>query len=235
MKSMTSKTTLRAGWLAACIIPAVVMLSEAAAWWWMNPSSSGGEVALLSYRFPDERPGHVRKPLDAAIARALKCDAGQIGTIEMKGGRRVDVSFFEWDGTDEKGLMEAFGHSPDVCMGVSGFEVDGYLPGRTFEVDGQSLVFDVTRFLDRRGDPFFIFKAPWAEGTWGLNLLREGPQGASFRAFKFDAVRHRWKPRFSRVMMGGVAGFQNEEDAWNLFSETVLKDLEIKATPLGSP
>lgn len=56
------------------------------------------------------------------IAQALKCDAGQLGLIALGHKLVLDLSYFEWNGTDQKGLMEAFGHPPEVCMGVIGFE-----------------------------------------------------------------------------------------------------------------
>lgn len=234
MKPPFSLPSGRARWLALLVIPAAVLLAEASAWRWMNPGSADRTVEVLSYRFPYQRPGYASTVPKAGTLAVLKCDRDQTGKISGPGGRQVEVSYFEWDGTDEQGLMEAFSHSPDVCMAAAGNKVEEFLPSRSFPVGGQTLVFDVTRFRDGRGDPLFIFKASWAEGIQGLNLLREGPSGQDYRKFKFEAVRKRWKPHFARVVMGGVSGFQREEDSWEYFRETVLQDLEIRPVPLSS-
>lgn len=225
MKNPLSGTRPAGRWLALLFIPLAVVASEALAWWWMHPFPTENSIQLLSYRFPAERPGHTRKTLEPGIVESLKCDTAQMGKITGQGGRQVEVGFFEWDGADEQGLIQAFGHSPDVCMGVAGYEVEEFLPNRHFHLDGQELVFDVTRFRDTRGDALYIFKAPWADGIWGINLLREGPTGKDFRVFKFEAVRQRWKPNYARVLMGGVSGFPREEDSWEFFRSRVLEDL----------
>lgn len=234
MKPPFPLPTSRGRWLAVLALPAAVLVAEASAWWWMNPGSADRSVEVLSYRFPHQRPGYASAAPPAATVEILKCDSGQTGKITSPGGRQVEVSYFEWDGTDEQGLKQAFSHSPEVCMAAAGNQVEAFLPSRSFQVGEQQLKFDVTRFRDGRGDPLFIFKASWAEGIQGLNLLREGPSGADYRAFKFKAVRQRWKPHFARVVMGGVSGFQREEEAWVHFNETVLRDLAVKQAPLSS-
>jgi hypothetical protein len=229
----TSKTGRNVRWLAILALPLAVLLSEAAAWWWMNPASQRKESVVLAYRFPGERPGYLTQPLKPGIVDVLKCDAGQVGLIAAGRGGVLEVSYFEWDGTDETGLMEAFAHSPDVCMGVTGSKLEAHLPSRTFQLGNQNLVFDVTRFQHPKAGPILIFKAPWAEGMSGVNLLREGPRGESVRRFKFVAVAQRWKPRFARVLMAGVTGVTDEDEAWRIVRERVLVDLELQTRAHG--
>lgn len=228
MKTGNLKTGRGVWWLAALALPVAVAVSEATAWWWMNPPSSKDPIEVLSYRFPEGRPGYHARPLNPGITEILKCDGSQSGLIA--GGRVgvVEVNYFEWDQTDEKGLVEAFRHSPEECMGAVGFEVEAMLPSRRFRVGGEEMVFDVTRFRDRKGGAIHVFKSPWVEGIAGRNLLREGPGGETAREFKFLAVSKRWKPRFARVVMGGVTGISEEEDAWRMFQKTVLEDLEMQ-------
>lgn len=230
MKLLSSKNGKR--WMAVALVPLAVLVSEATAWWWMNPSWASKTAEVLSYRFPQERPGHLARRLDPGVATVLKCDAGEVGLIGLGRTGVVEVNYFEWDSTDRKGLMEAFAHSPEICMGAIGSKVEKFLPSRTYQLNGQELVFDVTLFRDREGGPVYIFKAPWAEGLSGINLLREGPYGANVRQFKFVAVSERWKPRFARVMMAGVTGVAEEEDAWRYVQEAVLKDLQLVEVPV---
>jgi len=221
-------------WAAALGLPLAVLLAEASAWWWMNPEQSDS-VAVLSYRFPSEQPRTTISAPQPGVMDALRCDAASVGKIEFDGGRSIEVSFFEWDGTDRTGLMQAFGHSPDVCMAASGHKVQEFLPSRRFKLGEQEIVLDVTRYVGRNGEPFFIYKVPWTERAWGLNLLRDGPTGKEFREFKFKAVAKRWKPHFARVLMAGVSGCRDEQESWNLMQEHVLKDLEMKERLLDLP
>jgi len=189
-----------------------------------RPDVKGG-VRLLEYAFPIGRYGCFERPVDPQVADLLHYDHGQTGTIQMGLGRMIEVNYFEWDETNATGLADAFGHPPDLCMGNVGMMVEHYLPNRKYASDGVELVFDTTQFRDKSGQPLYIFKLSWAEGLKGMNLLREGPMSAEFRQFKFKAVARRWRPRSARVLMLGVFGAVNEEDAWRLARLNVIDDL----------
>jgi hypothetical protein len=141
------------------------------------------------------------------------------------------VNYFEWDDTGSTGLAEAFGHAPDLCMANAGIQVEQFLPNRHHLLDGSDLIFDTTRFRDASGAPLYIFKLSWAEGMEGVNLLRDGPQGADARKFKFKAVGQRWRPRAARVLMLGVFGAASEEEAWKLARLNVLEELQLRTAP----
>jgi hypothetical protein len=212
-------------WLALLAIPLAVITSEALGWWWMHPPEDTVGVRLLAYVFPNGRYGCAERPVEPRVAGQLHFDHGQTGTIQMGVGRMIDVNYFEWNETNATGLGDAFGHPPDLCMGNAGMKVERYLPNRTYALDGVDLVFDTTQFSDKSGLPLYIFKLSWAEGLEGINLLRDGPKSAEFRQFKFKAVARRWRPRFARVLMLGVFGAANEEEAWKLARLNVIGEL----------
>lgn len=221
--SLQRHSSLR--WLALLAVPLAVIASEALGWWWMHPPEDTAGVRLLAYTLPAGRYGCVERPIDPELNGKLHFNHGQTGTIQMGAGRMIDVNYFEWDETNATGLADAFGHAPDVCMGNAGMKVERYLPNRKYAFDGVDLVFDTTQFRDKSDQPMYIFKLSWAEGLEGTNLLREGPQSAEFRQFKFKAVANRLRPRYARVLMLGVFGAGSEEEAWKLARLNVLGEL----------
>ena len=49
-------------------------------------------------------------------------------------GGDVELSILKWDTGNSRGLMDAFGHSPDVCLPVSGAELVETFPVRRLRV-----------------------------------------------------------------------------------------------------
>lgn len=219
------------GWLVMLTIPLAVVAAEGLGWWWMRPPADPAGVRLLTYRFPSGRYGCTAKPGVEQIADQLHFDSGQTGTIQAGAGRMIDVNYFEWDDTDATGLADAFGHAPDVCMGNAGMKVEKFLANRSHRLGDTELIFDSTLFRDKSGAPLYIFKLSWAEGIAGVNLLRDGPKSEAYRKFKFEAVARRWRPRYARVLMLGVFGAANEEEAWKLARLNVLGDLQLVGHP----
>lgn len=228
MKKISRINGLKFKWPALLAIPLAVVAAEGLGWWWMHPPQDAGGVRLLEYAFPGGRYGCVEKPLTEKLADKLSCDRGQTGTILAGGGRRIEVNYFEWNDTQATGLSNAFGHAPDVCMGKIGMKVEKFLPNREYRTDGAGLMFDTTLFREASGAPLYIFKLAWADGMDGINLLRDGPAGRDVRVFKFKAVAQRWKPRYARVLMLGVFGAADEEEAWKLARLNVFEDLHLR-------
>ncbi|MEY3898528.1 MAG: hypothetical protein RLZZ214_4050 [Verrucomicrobiota bacterium] len=212
-------------------IPLAVVAAEGLGWWWMRPAVDPGGARLLAYTFPGGRYGCVARPVAEKIEDMLHCDRGQTGAIQAGAGRMIDVNYFEWDDTDATGLADAFGHAPDVCMGNAGMKVEQFLPNRSYRLGDAELIFDSTLFREKSGAPLYIFKLSWAEGMAGVNLLRDGPRSQEYRKFKFKAVARRWRPRYARVLMLGVFGAANEEDAWKLARLNVLEELRLVNHP----
>lgn len=218
-------------WLAWLAIPLAVAAAEGLGWWWMHPPADQRGLRLLEYTFPSSRDGCAAWPLEVAVTDQLQCNRGQSGLIQAGPGRHIEVNYFAWDDTNATGLAQAFGHAPELCMGTMGLKVAPFLPNRTYRLNGADLVFDSTQFRDKSGAPLYIFKLAWAEGMDGINLLREGPRGAELRTFRIKAVARRWRPRFARVLMLGVFGAADAEDAWNLARFNVLDELRLASHP----
>jgi hypothetical protein len=239
----------RAGWLALLAIPLAVVAAEGLGGWWMRPADAQGGVQLLEYDFPGGRGGCVARPLAEQVANMLHCDRGQTGSIQVGASRMIDVNYFAWDNTHATGLAGAAGHAPENCMGRAGMQVEQFLPNRTYRLGSTDLVFDATLFRDSSGAPLYIFKYSWAEGLDGVDLLRAGSKGGLLQNSRFEAVAERWqsryarasmvvkavarrlRPRHARVMMLGVYGAANEEEAWKLARLYVLEDLRFVNRP----
>ncbi len=222
----SSKSKLRLI-LILLTFPLAVLVSEGLSWWWKNPPEPTEGRNVLTYSFPEESPGNVIERVSAGVVEILGCNGGLKGWINADEDSRISVNFFTWDNVDDTGLNHAFHHQPEVCMGNLGREVEAFLPERRVVVDGSELVFDVTEFSEPDGRPLYIFKLSWAEGFDGLNLLREGPNSADQRAFKIRSTLNRWFPRYARVLMLGVYGTDNDDEAWDLVKKEVVGDLSI--------
>ena len=157
-------------------IPLAVLSSEAVAWWWKHPPEPGEGRNLLEYVFPQDSEKNFSVAVSDKVVSVLFCDKSQAGWIDGGNGRRISVNFFEWNKTDSYGLSQVFGHSPEVCMGILGNEVEAFLPSRTFTIDGHQLVFDITQFRDENGMPLYIFKLAWAEGMDCLLYTSPSPR-----------------------------------------------------------
>lgn len=229
LKSLSHRS--RVGWLVMFAIPLAAVMAEGLGWWWMRPPADPAGARLLTYNFPSGRYGCVARPVAEQIADQLHFDSGQSGMIRAGAGRMIDVNYFEWNDVDATGLADAFGHAPDVCMGNAGLKVEQFLPNRSHRIGHTELIFDSTLFREKSGAPLYIFKLSWAEGLEGLNLLRDGPRGQEYRKFKFKAVARRWRPHYARVLMLGVFGAANEEEAWKLARLNVLEELELIGHP----
>jgi hypothetical protein len=210
---------------AIATIPLAVLSAECVAWWWNHPAEPKGGRNVLVYSFPPDSKESLGVPVSDKVVKMLSCDHSLGGWIDGGDGRRISVNYFEWNNTEVTGLSDAFGHAPEVCMGVLGNKVQAFLPNRSFALDGYELVFDATQFHDESRKPLYVFKLSWANGMEGMNLLREGPNSAAARSFKFRALAQRWRPRYARVLMLGVYGAPDDDTAWKLLQGKVLKDI----------
>lgn len=207
--------------------PIAIFASEAVTWWWTNPPAPVEGREVLDYSFPYSSPNARSEEFPPNIIKTLNCSGAIKGTITTEGPERISVSFIKWDNIQDKGLNQALGHPPEVCMGSVGNGLEAYFPERRATVDDTELVFDVTQFSGGEGEPLYIFKLYWAEGIDGVNLLRNGPISPERRKFKLRSAWKRSFPKHARVLMLGVYGTDGEEEAWELIQEKILGDLSI--------
>ncbi|MDF1714661.1 MAG: hypothetical protein P1U90_20685 [Akkermansiaceae bacterium] len=226
MNSRPSSKLKPSIWLAIIALPLAVVSSEILVWWWNNPPEPEEGRIVLDYTFPRDCENVTPEPVKDAIRRILSFDDSELGWIEAGEGRRISLNYFEWDHLGDTGLGVALHHSPDVCMGNQGNEVQSFLANRAFDLDGHQLIFDSTQFEGEEGMPLYIFKLVWVEGLEGMNLLRD--VDTKERKFKLNSVVERWSPKHARVLMLGVFGTKSDEDAWGLVEREVLPDLTFR-------
>jgi len=213
--------------LVVAALPIVIGASEGISWVWVHPSEPSEGRTVLSYSFPNELPSAKKEEVDLKTKQYLKCDTSLTGWIDCADEGRVNLYYFEWNNTDSQGLSHAFGHQPEICMKNLGNELVETFPGRVLSVDGFNLVFDVTQFTDENGRPLYIFKLSWTEGWEGKNLLRYQPGNLENKMYYLRLAISRRVLRYARVLMLGVFGAQNEQQAWKLVEENVLGDLSF--------
>ena len=228
---------------------------EVLAYWWMHPAPAGLDQPVLCYR-PEGRgpqggnqkpqqgnssassdllsdhPSFSITPLPEVVAKALPslhCSTGTAARIERDEGVTVHVAFFEWDLSDSTNVLQAFKHLPEQCLGSIGMILIEQRPPRLYPLDGETLSFDHTVFRDQGGVIVHAFKGTWVSGA--SSLIGDGVRGgvAQWRQLRWKAALKRFRPAHARVAQGAVRGISDPDLAWQVFEESMLKDLRFEA------
>jgi hypothetical protein len=194
----------------------------------------------------------------AAALPSLRCTTGTAARIDRDDGVTIHVAFFEWDLSSSINVLEAYKHLPEQCMGSIGMTLIENAPPRSFVVRrqgtgdggqeeattqssssnqqssispfsaGETLTFDHTVFRDPRGVMVHAFKGTWVSGAG--NLLGDGLRGGmeQWRQIRMKSGLKRFRPAHARVVQGAVRGIANPDRAWEIFEESMLRDLTFE-------
>jgi hypothetical protein len=239
---------------------------EVIAWWWMNPRESDDSYPILTYQArqasqalspegissgPGESGKNTEKLTFTSLpeiyqnsAPKLRCSGGEVLHAQLGDRTGLHIAYFEWDGTDTGSVLEAFRHTPEICLGSLGMELVSKEKPITWELDGRSLVFDHIIFrepLKGRGVGYsqqvHTFRAVWVEGMDGTDY-REGLLGDQMKRLgpiRLKSALSRYRPAHARVIQGAVRGVPNGAAAWELFEKVTLDDLRfVKHLSAGS-
>jgi hypothetical protein len=224
---------------------------ESVAWWWMNPTQQTGKYPVLMYQAAKgsslTKPDGNTEPQEIKVtplpeiylksAPTLRCSGGEVLHLQLDDRVGLHVAYFEWDDTDTGSVLEAFRHTPEVCLGSLGMELVSKEEPITWERDGQSLVFDHIIFREPskgRGLGFsqlvHTFRAVWVEGMSGTDY-REGILGDQLKRLgpiRLKSAFSRYRPAHARVIQGAVRGVANSAAAWSAFEESTLTNLKFR-------
>jgi exosortase len=227
---------MRAAWWGAGALVAI----EVAALFWANPRPpEAGPVLAIVYPLPGVEARFDRAGFEK-VRPTLRCSAGWMASVgEDRGARRMRAGWFSWDLTDGRSVLEAFQHSPEVCMGAIGWSLLGNSPSRRHDLGERQLEFDVTEFKDPTdGGSLYVFKTVWISGARDASL-RGGISGLgsaeALRIFRLAMAVQRFKPAHARVLMGVVAGEADEAAAWQRFGAEVLTGLYLREPAASGP
>jgi hypothetical protein len=186
---------------------------------------------------------------------SLLCSNGTALRIDRDDGVIVHVAFFEWNHQSSANVLESFKHLPDECLGAIGMslvkkhpqrlyvietresEACNHVPPSSFSLSSatghslpneHSLLFDHTEFLDHFDKPVHAFKAVWVSGA--VTLLGDGLRGGLEQSsqIRWRAATNRFRPAHARVAQGAVHSIANPDRAWEIFQETMLRDLTFE-------
>lgn len=171
-------------------------------------------------------------------APTLRCSTGQVFHARLDGGISLHLAFFEWNHSDTGSVLEAFRHMPEACMGSIGMTLVSKEKPISYNVGGETLIFDHTVFRDPRqgGNPLapsplvHAFRAVWVAGMTGADA-RAGIGGDEFnrlRTIRLKSAVSRFRPSHARVIQAAVRGVANRQSAWQAFEKAMLKDLGIQ-------
>lgn len=219
-----------------------VLIAEVAAHLWMNPASNAEVESVLELSFPsDDRSWILQSDVYEQVQPALLCSSGWISDIGTEDGAEARVSFFRWDSTDTVNTLEAFKHLPEQCMGAIGMRLENIHQTRVMETPGGLLHFDSTQFRPQGGGrAVHIFKCVWVGGFPDSTMRDDalmGKNGHELRQLRMAAAAARFRPRHTRVIMGGVLGMPTEELAWKRFEKLIRGHLgwtDVRSESLSS-
>jgi hypothetical protein len=202
---------------------AAVVGAEAFAAWWMGPRPIDPNLPVLEWSPPGEGRWQAHHEAYDEVDDTLRCSSGWVGNVES-GGRPVRISFFRWDQVSTINTLDVFNHMPEICMGSVGMRLQRVHEPRILEIDGRSIKFDVTFFRPENGmGSTYVYKCYFVAGEEEFDL-REGYSGVRFqdlRKFRLMLTWRRFRPPYSRVLMGGISGVPTEELAWQEFRSLV--------------
>lgn len=207
-----------------------ILVAEVAAHRWMNPASPAEAESVLELSIPPgDRSWSRQGDVYRQVQPSLHCSSGWISDIGTEDRPEARVSFFRWDATDTVNTLEAFKHLPEQCMGAIGMSLEKIHPTRELVTPGGMLHFDSTQFRPEGGGrAVHIFKCVWVSGFPDSSLRDDalmGQTGNQFRQLRLAAAAARFRPRHTRIIMGGVFGMPTEELAWNRFEKMIQGQL----------
>lgn len=227
---------------------------ESISWWWMNPKQSTDNYPVLTYQAhsgsapeqeikPKSDDGFSRNAIYTPLpeifqksAPKLRCSGGEVTHVQLEDRIGLHVAYFEWDGTDTGSVLEAFRHTPEICLGSLGMELTSKEKPIVWQLDGQSLIFDHIIFREPsngRGvglsQQVHTFRTVWVEGADAIDY-REGIMGDPLKRLgpiRLKSAFSRYRPAHARVIQGAVRGVANGAEAWEVFERVVLSDLKF--------
>jgi len=219
-----------------------VLIAEVAAHLWMNPASPAEAESVLELSFPSGDKSWIQQSeVYGDVQPSLHCSSGWISDVGTEDGPEARVSFFRWDSTDTVNTLEAFKHLPEQCMGAIGMRLENIHPTRELETSGGLLYFDSTQFRPQDGGrAVHIFKCVWVGGFPDSNLRDDalmGKDGQELRQLRLAAAAARFRPRHTRIIMGGVFGMPTEELAWKRFEKMIrgqIRWIDVPSEPIRS-
>lgn len=208
-----------------------VLLAEAAAHLWMNPAPPEKAESVLELSFPaDNASWTMQNDIYRQVQPSLNCSSGWISDVWNEDDPEARISFFRWDSTDTVNTLEAFKHLPEQCMGAVGMRLENIHPTRDLKTPGGVLHFDSTQFRPQGGGrTVHIFKCVWVGGFPDSKLRDDalmGKTGHQLRQLRLAAAAERFRPRHTRIIMGGVFGMPTEELAWKRFKKMIQGQLQ---------
>ncbi|GAA5484128.1 hypothetical protein [Haloferula sargassicola] len=197
-----------------------VVLSEMTAFFWMHPPPESHAGPVLEITFPGaawnvhpddfDKANHQLRSTSGWIA-----DSGQTPP-------ELSLSFFRWDHASTGSTLEAFRHMPEQCMPSIGMVLEKHFNSRTLNTPEGTLVFDASRFRPKGGgSSVHIYKCVWVHGYQEADMrggVFEGHNVKELRSLRQSAAQQRFRPAFTRVIMGSVTGMPTEDLAWQRFS-----------------
>lgn len=144
-------------------------------------------------------------------------------------GAKVEVIVLGWNEGNSHGLMDAFGHSPEVCLPLSGARLLETLPTETLVIGEENFQVECWKFSHPLSQEYlYAYKLSHSSAPEVASLAREGKLVES----RLQLFRERAPMPAIEIAIGVVQDVSDPELAWDSFALFARDNLEIQSSPL---
>lgn len=167
-------------------------------------------------------------PIEERQVGYLTYDRGRrLAILDREASRGMEFLYLEYDGNSPRFFFDLFNHPPERCLASAGAQVTERYPDSTITVDNTPcLVQSMKTVSSDSGESQFIFKMIWVHPDHPLEY------GASIHLKRIQAALATVPPPPSRLMMAGLYGFEDFEEAQAFFHRYVVDQLRLEPAPL---
>lgn len=198
----------------------LLLLAELVARFWFT--ANGGDFVDLTAR-AGLRSDSLR---GEAINELLIFDEGS-NYLSDRGGE-VTLTLLTWRDGNSHGLMDAFGHSPEVCLPISGATLLAEFPVREIQVGPETLEVESWMFSHPLiPKKLHAFKFARSSHPTLLSLGHEKKMSEA----RFLLLRERRLMPTIEIGIGLVQGTSQPDLAWERFSRFLRENFKLQAPP----
>jgi len=192
---------------------------------WFGPTESRAATRNWSLQLPSQQPEFREPPIRDGVRTMLKYDEGKQAEWREANGRPWQVYYLRWHPAQTRyrateATAQARGHTPDVCLQLSGMALQKDFGSQLRHINGITLLAKVEKFSDQ-GRPLHVLSCYWEPNPAVLTdrpSITPSTGNALRNALHSLQIRDRSRNE-KCVLKIGVWGMETDEDAETAFRE----------------
>jgi len=192
---------------------------------WFRPTETRAASSNWSLQLPTQQPEFREPPIRDGVRTMLKYDEGKQAEWREVNGRPWQVYYLRWHPARTRyraieATWAARGHTPDVCLQLTGMILQKDLGSRLRQINGVTLSAKIERFLDQ-GRPLHVLSCYWEPNPASLeNRPASLPSTANVMRRALHALQiHDRNHNEKCVLLIGVWGMETDEEAETAFQQ----------------